>query len=99
MTIKAGDHLALDGAVVSAQYANDGGKRHYIYGGPLEDGGAQRDASDHSGKQLLVQVTIDVSGHQISSIITSDAARSLGLKEGVQVYALIKATEVMVAKP
>lgn len=47
---------------------------------------------------LLVQVTIDVAGHEITSIITSDAARSLGLKEGVQVYALVKATEVMVIR-
>ncbi len=47
---------------------------------------------------LLVQVTIDVAGNQITSIITSDAARSLGLKEGVSVYALIKATEVMVIR-
>ncbi len=47
---------------------------------------------------LLVQVTIDVSGHEITSIITSDSARVLGLKTGVQVYALIKATEVMVIR-
>ena len=47
---------------------------------------------------LLVQVTIDVAGQQITSIITSDAARSLGLKVGMSVYALIKATEVMVIR-
>jgi molybdopterin-binding protein len=48
---------------------------------------------------LLVQVTIDVGGgREITSIITSDAARSLGLKRGVDVYALIKATEVMVIR-
>ena len=47
---------------------------------------------------LLVQVTIDVKGHKITSIITSDSARALGLKEGVQDYALIKATEVMVIR-
>jgi molybdopterin-binding protein len=47
---------------------------------------------------LLVQVTIDVAGHEIISIITSDSARALGLKEGVGVYALIKATEVMVIR-
>jgi molybdopterin-binding protein len=47
---------------------------------------------------LLVQVTIDVAGQQITSIITSDAARALELKEGVPVYALIKATEVMVIR-
>ena len=47
---------------------------------------------------LLVQITIDVGGQSITSIITSDAARALGLKKGVQVYALIKATEVMVIR-
>ena len=47
---------------------------------------------------LLVQVTIDVNGNEITSIITSDAARSLGLKKGVRVYALVKATEVMVIR-
>jgi len=47
---------------------------------------------------LLVQVTVDVGGQEITSIITSDAARALGLKVGVPVYALIKATEVMVIR-
>jgi len=47
---------------------------------------------------LLVQVTIDVGGQAITSIITSDAARALGLRPGVDVYALIKATEVMVIR-
>jgi len=47
---------------------------------------------------LLVQVTIEIAGQEITSIITSDAARALGLKIGVPVYALIKATEVMVIR-
>lgn len=47
---------------------------------------------------LLVQVTIDVGGQAITSIITSDAARALGLRRGSEVYALIKATEVMVIR-
>lgn len=47
---------------------------------------------------LLVQVSIDIGGQMITSIITSDAAQSLGLKKGVVVYALIKATEVMVIR-
>lgn len=47
---------------------------------------------------LLVQVTINIGGQEITSIITSDAARSLGLKVGTSVYALIKATEVMVIR-
>ncbi len=47
---------------------------------------------------LLVQLTIDVGGQEITSIITSDAARALALKVGMPVYALIKATEVMVIR-
>ena len=47
---------------------------------------------------LLVQITIDIAGQEITSIITSDAARDLGLKAGVSVYALIKSTEVMVIR-
>jgi len=47
---------------------------------------------------LLVQVTINIGGQEITSIITSDAARALGLKVGTSVYALIKATEVMVIR-
>lgn len=47
---------------------------------------------------LLAQVSIDVGGQVITSIITSDAARDLGLKKGVSVYALVKATEVMVVR-
>ena len=47
---------------------------------------------------LLVQITIDVGGQSITSIITSDATKALGLKKGSTVYALIKATEVMVIK-
>ena len=47
---------------------------------------------------LLVQITIDVGGQSITSIITSDATKALGLEKGSSVYALIKATEVMVIK-
>ena len=47
---------------------------------------------------LLVQVVIDIGDQQITSIITSEAARALGLKQGVAVYALIKATEVMIIR-
>ena len=47
---------------------------------------------------LLAQIAIDVSGQRITSIITSDAARDLGLKKGSRVYALVKATEVMVIR-
>lgn len=47
---------------------------------------------------LLAQITIDVGGQIMTSIITSDSARNLGLKKGVNVYALVKATEVMIIR-
>jgi molybdopterin-binding protein len=47
---------------------------------------------------LLAQVTIDVSGQFITSIITRAACEELGLKKGVRAFALIKATEVMVIR-
>lgn len=47
---------------------------------------------------LLAQVSIEIGGQTITSIITSDAARELGLKKGVSVYALVKSTEVMVIR-
>jgi len=47
---------------------------------------------------LLAQVSIEIGGQTITSIITSDAARDLDLKKGASVYALVKATEVMVIR-
>lgn len=47
---------------------------------------------------LLAQVTIDVGGQPITSIITSDACKELKLKKGAAAYALIKATEVMLIR-
>lgn len=47
---------------------------------------------------LLAQVTINLSGQTITSIITRDACQDLGLKKGVRAFALIKATEVMVIR-
>lgn len=47
---------------------------------------------------LLAQVTIDVGGQMVTSIITSDACRQLNLKKGVAAYALVKATEVMLIR-
>jgi molybdopterin-binding protein len=47
---------------------------------------------------LLAQVTINVGGQSITSIITRDACLALGLKKGVRAFALIKATEVMVIR-
>jgi len=47
---------------------------------------------------LLAQVSIDVGGQTITSIITSNACEALGLRKDVRAYALIKATEVMVIR-
>ena len=47
---------------------------------------------------LLAQVTINVGGQFITSIITRDACEALGLKKGVRAFALIKSTEVMVIR-
>ena len=47
---------------------------------------------------LLAQVTINVGGQPVTSIITRDACQELGLKKGVRAFALIKSTEVMVVR-
>jgi molybdopterin-binding protein len=47
---------------------------------------------------LLAQVTIDIGGQRITSIITRDACVSLGLEPGARAFALIKATEVMIIR-
>ncbi|HKA22077.1 MAG TPA: helix-turn-helix transcriptional regulator [Blastocatellia bacterium] len=47
---------------------------------------------------LLAQVTMNIGGQLITSIITRDACRELDLKKGVRAFALIKATEVMVIR-
>lgn len=48
---------------------------------------------------LLAKVVLNVSGQRITAIITSEAARDLNLKAGDTAFALIKATEVMIAVP
>lgn len=45
---------------------------------------------------LLAKVSLDIGGQTITSIITRDACRDLGLKKGQPAAALIKATEVMI---
>lgn len=47
---------------------------------------------------LLTKVTLDVGGQKITSIITRDACRDLGLKVGETAAALIKSTEVMIIR-
>jgi molybdopterin-binding protein len=47
---------------------------------------------------LLAQVTLDVGGQTITSIITRKSCEELGLRIGVNAYALVKATEVMMVR-
>ena len=48
---------------------------------------------------LFSEVTIDVGGQPIVSIVTRRGLEELGLKKGMKVHALFKATEVMVGRP
>ena len=48
---------------------------------------------------LLAQVKLSIGGQTITSIITADAAREMGLKPGETAAALIKSTEVMIVRP
>jgi molybdopterin-binding protein len=47
---------------------------------------------------VVAEVVMDVHGTEIAAIITRTSVDALGLKPGDQVKAVIKATEVMVAK-
>lgn len=48
---------------------------------------------------ILAHVVIRVGEHHVESVITRRSADELGLKVGDRVTAVVKATEVMVAKP
>jgi molybdopterin-binding protein len=47
---------------------------------------------------LLAQVKINIGGQQVTSIITAEAVREMGLKKGQKAAALIKSTEVMIER-
>ena len=47
---------------------------------------------------LLAQVVLAVGDQQVTSIITADSARALNLRPGDEAIALVKATEVMIAR-
>lgn len=47
---------------------------------------------------VMAEVIVDVGGNEIVSAITRTSAESLGLKEGDRVIAVIKSTEVMIAR-
>jgi molybdopterin-binding protein len=47
---------------------------------------------------LMAEVIIDIGGQEIASTITRASAERLGLRSGDTVVAIIKASEVLVAK-
>jgi molybdopterin-binding protein len=47
---------------------------------------------------VMVHVTVKVGNHVIESVITKRSAEEMGLKKGDAVTAVVKATEVMLAK-
>ena len=47
---------------------------------------------------LLAQVRLRVAGHSITAVITADAVRALKLRRGDDAVAIVKSTEVMIAK-
>jgi molybdopterin-binding protein len=52
-----------------------------------------------SGDGILCEVVLDLgNGQEIVSVITRSSVQRLGLKAGVRAYALIKSTEVMIAR-
>jgi molybdopterin-binding protein len=48
---------------------------------------------------IMCHVVVRVGDHLIESVITRRSADDLSLKKGDQVTAVVKATEVMIAKP
>ena len=48
---------------------------------------------------VLAHVTVRVAGGIVESVITRRSAEEMGLKKGDSVTAVVKATEVMIAKP
>lgn len=47
---------------------------------------------------LLAQVVLAVGGGEITSIITADAVREMGLKKGDAAAALVKSTDIMIER-
>ncbi len=47
---------------------------------------------------VMAEVVVDVSGQEVVAAITRSSVERMGIKEGDQVYAVIKATEVMIGK-
>jgi molybdopterin-binding protein len=47
---------------------------------------------------VMAEITLDIAGHEVVSVITRSSAERLNLQVGDQVTVIIKSTEVMVGK-
>lgn len=47
---------------------------------------------------VMAEVTVDVNGQELVSVVTRKSAEGLGLKEGDTITVVIKATEVLLAR-
>ena len=47
---------------------------------------------------VMAEITVDVNGQELVSVVTRKSAESLGLKEGDTITVVIKATEVLLAR-
>jgi len=47
---------------------------------------------------VMAEVTVDVNGQELVSVITRKSAENLGLQEGDSIVVVIKATEVLLAR-
>jgi molybdopterin-binding protein len=47
----------------------------------------------------IANVELDVAGHRVVASVTVEAVRELGLSEGSEVVAVIKASDVLLAVP
>jgi molybdopterin-binding protein len=47
---------------------------------------------------VMAEITVDVGGQELVSVITRKSAEGLGLKEGDPIVVVIKATEVLLAR-
>jgi molybdate transport system regulatory protein len=47
---------------------------------------------------VMAEVTVDVGGEELVSVITRKSVEGLGLKEGDPIVVVIKATEVLLAR-
>jgi molybdopterin-binding protein len=48
--------------------------------------------------EVMAEVSVDVGGQEVVAAITRESVERLGLEEGESVTAIIKATEVMLAR-